>query len=74
MESSFFLIYFVSRVVAVSSPFTIHANANLIRFEHIGERIASVLRPLVTVEYLRFAIAIQRFLKRIHTEAVVEAV
>lgn len=55
------------------SPFSIHADFDVILDEQLRESHAGELRALVRIEYLRLAIACQRLLDSLNTEGRVEA-
>lgn len=52
----------------------IHADADVIVLEHIDKRTTGILAALIRVEYLRFTLAVYRFLQGIDTKASIQAV
>ena len=60
--------------VVLASAAAVHADADAVVFENLGEAGAGKLRPLIGVEDLWLAVAAEGLLERLHTEIRLQAV
>ena len=60
--------------VVLASAAAVHADADAVVFENLGEAGAGKLRPLIGVEDLWLAVAAEGLLERLHTEIRLQAI